>query len=508
MTPSPQQRAIIEAFGDTRSIVVNALAGTGKTTTIAQAVANAPELRGGVVLALAFNKHAADDLARKLPPGAQAATLHSLGLRILRDAGFRSGVDGRHAYRDADRAVDEMYAPRAITRQVARLVASAASAAKVRLWQPDAIEAGIRAIGLEITEAMEQAGWGVPRLATATRRALDHAAARVADDAGLTFDDMVWAPIILGLARPHVDLVIVDEAQDLNASRLDLAARVCRGRFVAVGDENQSIYRWNGAIPAALDRVVERFDAVRLPLTVTWRCAADIVEVARSVVPTYEARPGAPRGEVVRGEVADAQPGELLLARTNAAVMRSALSLIRRQRPAAVVGKDVQDRLLQLLNGAAEGAGSHASVQRVIGLANRLAEDAALRAEAESMDTLAAEIRDMAATLDVVAEGLPTVEAVATRIRHVIRSMRDPDAVSCMTVHKAKGAEAEGVTVVADSLRGAERLSEEGCVTYVALSRAKSRMVMVGESPEPVEAAVRRVAPERTSGQMAIGGVA
>ena len=499
MQYTAEQQAIFAAFAGRRSVVIQALAGTGKTTTTAEALSHAPELRGGRVLALAFNTSAAHDLTRKVPRGVQAKTLHSLGYSMLRAGGLRCQPDGKLTMREAVATVQAMGCPRAIERSVARVVADGVSAAKNRLARREALVDLLVHTGAEVTAAMTDSGWGVPRLALAVADCLDTAYRRLERGAGLTFDDMVWGPLVLDIARPLADLVLIDEAQDLNRSRFELAARAAGGRVAVVGDRNQRIYGWNGALPDALGLAAERFDAVTLPLTMTWRCGASIVEVARSVVPEYRARPGAPAGHVVRGDVGQAQAGDMVLGRTNASVFSAALSLLRRGRRTAVVGKDIAARLVALITGAQTNCGGSTDAVRVVGMAVQQAQAEAARARTDGLERYADELSDMAATVAVIGEGLAHVPDVVARIDQLVGAVADPEAVRCMTVHRSKGAEADGVVLLADSLRGDEQGTEEGCVTYVGLSRARHRLVVSGKAPPAVEAAVEVQASRRAA---------
>src|SRR4051812_38185721 len=80
---SSQQQDIFTEFKDGRSnLVIRARAGTGKTTTIIEAISYAPEEK---ILLAAFNKKIAEELKDKLKnPKAEAKTLHSLGFGFVR----------------------------------------------------------------------------------------------------------------------------------------------------------------------------------------------------------------------------------------------------------------------------------------------------------------------------------------------------------------------------------------------------------------------------------------
>ena len=79
---SEQQKAIFDFFKQGQgNLVVRARAGTGKTTTILEAISYAPEDK---ILLAAFNKKIAEELKSKLKnPKAEAKTLHSVGVSFV-----------------------------------------------------------------------------------------------------------------------------------------------------------------------------------------------------------------------------------------------------------------------------------------------------------------------------------------------------------------------------------------------------------------------------------------
>jgi hypothetical protein len=90
--PTAEQAAIIAAVRDTSAnIMVNALAGTGKTSTIemvCHAVKNIP------ILYLAFNKRIVDEAAKRMPSHVECRTQNGLGHRVWAQAtGKRLVVD-------------------------------------------------------------------------------------------------------------------------------------------------------------------------------------------------------------------------------------------------------------------------------------------------------------------------------------------------------------------------------------------------------------------------------
>ena len=91
-TPTPEQLAIVTAATDTTdNLLVSALAGAAKTSTL-EMIANAlPDVN---TICLAFNKKIATEMEQRLPSNCTAKTLNALGNAAWKDAiGKRTFID-------------------------------------------------------------------------------------------------------------------------------------------------------------------------------------------------------------------------------------------------------------------------------------------------------------------------------------------------------------------------------------------------------------------------------
>src|SRR5437868_5787027 len=80
MTPTPEQQVIIDfACNSTQSMLINALAGSAKTSTLVM-IANALPIQP--VLCLAFNKKIAEEMTERLPGHVTSRTMNAIGHRI------------------------------------------------------------------------------------------------------------------------------------------------------------------------------------------------------------------------------------------------------------------------------------------------------------------------------------------------------------------------------------------------------------------------------------------
>jgi len=512
---SPQQQTIFQWFATgqvlvlavwtvVRNLVCRARAGTGKTTTICHGVTLAPERR---ILVAAFNSTIRDELAVRLQAYAhiEVMTIHGLGFSFVRR--FWEGIRVDKTGSRADRLTQEVcgdQAPDKVKRLVSKLHT------KAREMAPLATT-GAELLGIAMEhecvpdEEWDEMGFGVDYVCERAVQCMALAAAtRPAE--GIDFADMLFLPIRNKWVRPRYDLVVVDEAQDMVLSQLALVLGACtpEGRACVVGDDRQAIYGFRGADSGSLDRLKAELDAAELGLTVTYRCGSAIVDYAKRLVPDYQAAPGAKEGEIVRGrtieQLADmAAPGEWVVSRTNAPLAKVAMALLRSQKRARVLGRDIGAGLKALLRKLATGKAAN-SIPAVLERLDAWEEREVERAERSGdkrAEALVEAIRDKAETLRVIMDGVTGVRELEARLDHLFSDDKDGStSVTCSSVHKAKGKEAGTVYVLVDTLYPKRpgpkpgepalppsvieaRAREEANIEYVAVTRAIDRLVLV-----------------------------
>lgn len=480
---SEQQEAVFAAVVEgTGHLVVQARAGTGKTTTIVEAVirllAARPELR---VAVCAFNARIRDELTRRferadLASSVAVRTLHQLGFALCRYAWPRIQKD------DAKSRSLAMVAAREVLGRTDRSTVAAvrqlASLAKNTLAATtDDLLAIVRQHGL-IVEGDERAPTPDELVAAATH-AME---AALGDTSRWDFDDQLWLPVRWGVpARDVYDVVIVDEVQDMNRAQLWHAQRVLvpGGRMVLVGDDRQALYSWRGADERGMARMTEELGAPTLPLSITYRCPKAVVREAARIVPDFRADAGNPEGVVRtagRAELErEARLGDVILSRTVAPLAGVCLGFIRRNVRACIAGRDYSAPLRDLVTRSKAQALADLSTW----LKAHQAEQYPKLIEQGDEDR-AEELADRVATLLELANDADSVEHVTRRLETLF--VEDPAVgqVVCSTVHRAKGLEWDRVWLLADTFRtGPKAGREEQNIKYVAITRAKRELVFV-----------------------------
>lgn len=487
---SVQQQAIFKACAESASsLVIEALAGTGKTTTIIEATRH---LKGKILLC-AFNKRIADELksrteAMDLGDAVHVSTLHGLGFRLIQRLQPGTDVDNMRGLGTALEALRAVDGP--ISKNYQWIVKDTMSICKETAPYLKASDGKI--VG-EIGYAFGHFDRLDPRFLEITCDAVLEAMRRSLEPTGFVdFSDMLYIPLHRIASRGEYDVVVVDEAQDMNRAQLALAQQVLKenGRLIVVGDRHQAIYGFRGADKGSMDRLREAFKAEVLPLSVTYRCPTSVVACAQAFVPALEAAPSAPAGEVAYKGYAqmikDAGPGNFILSRLNAPLLRLCLTFIKEGRSAIVEGKDIGKGLITLIKKLTYGNQSYDLNLFLDGL--RVWElKSCKKAEDNDDKDRVSQVSDQAEALRILSEGCSNISSL---MFHIDRMFEDTNGkankIILSTVHKAKGLESDRVFILCDTFKGGWQggEGEEANLKYVAITRSKGSLIFI-EHPEP-----------------------
>ena len=495
---SQQQNNIFNWFsGGTGHLIVRARAGTGKTTTIIEGIKHAPETK---ILLAAFNKRIATELDQRLEnTNAEAKTLHAIGFSFVRRYWERIFIEKRPGARKFDLAekVCGSRVPDAIIKLVANLHT------KAREIAPHATKQG------QLTEIMYQfdllpdedwvdEGYGVDFVEGKALEAMELAASKKPTATGIDFSDMIFLPVRNKWLSKKFELVVVDEAQDMTSAQLEIAQGVCSGRVCVVGDDRQAIYGFRGADSDSLDRLKAELNATELGLNTTYRCGTEIVKEAATLVPDFQAGPNNPEGKIISipsDKLTDtAEYGDFILSRLNAPLVGIALSLLAQGKRTCIAGRDIGAGLKKLIRTLAKGhaANSIPKLLERISVWEEKQVNRILRAHRgkpviffASISQTGAQIdaiRDQAQCLNSLCIEAKSVDAVTKRIDALFtdNGLGQQGTITCSSVHKSKGLEADRVFILRKTLR--TNSQEENNIQYVAITRAKSTLIWVEES--------------------------
>lgn len=495
---SEEQNRVFDWFSKTpgsvvdpnNHLVLSAFAGTGKTTTIIEGVRRAPER---AILVAAFSKIIQLELQGRIQglTNVKAQTLHSVGLACVRRYrdNIKIGFNSDRADMITD-AVCGVQVPDAIKKLVSKLHTKGREIKPHARRVGDLTEAAIR-FECEPDEQWENSGFP---LEVVEQFALDAMEFAANIKAGTTIDgsDMIFLPVRNGWLTPMNDMIVIDECQDMNAAQIEIAQGVLRpgGRICVVGDSNQAIFGFRGADSDSLDRLRTELRAGELTLSTTYRCGKNIVALAQELVPEFRAAEHNPDGIVRDSKMSElleiSGPGDFILSRVNAPLVSIAMKLLRSGKRTRIAGREIGKGLIALvrkLKGRSvpefESKVTAWENKQIMRLETKLAQ--AVNGRKRAIEDKIADIRDQADMLLSLSEGAKNVDQVVTRIESLFADDEEDDKaktmITCSSIHRAKGLEADRVFVLADTLR--DWTQEERNLRYVAITRAKSELVFV-----------------------------
>lgn len=485
--PTPQQGAIFNWFATGKgNLVVQARAGSSKTTSIVEGITFA---RDPKILVAAFNKHIATELQHKLDhPGAIAKTLHSHGFGFVRDKWQGVKVDMEGAEELFVKIVSKVYGE--VPGPVRRTLVRAFS--QVREVDPfvtdkDSVLSVMDAFDIWPDENYEANGFPGETIAEMVCLLLVKARDK---RSVVDFSDMVWLPLVNGWVKPQYNLVVIDEAQDMNAGQIELAIRSSKGRICVVGDDRQCIYAFRGADQNTINSLEQRLQATTLPLTVSFRCPKLVVQEAQKIVPDFQEWEGAKDGEILsilwKNLKDNVKPKDFILSRTNAVLSKAAFGLLKQGVSVQILGKDIGARLVKIIQAR--------KAKNIVDLMEKIrtwSGDEQAKAIAAGRKGKAAAVIDQADTIIALAEECSTINELVASIQKLFDDNKH-DPVICSTVHKAKGLEADNVFILMESFAWIKKITannpedalSEANIEYVALTRAKNKLYRVLGKPE------------------------
>lgn len=499
---SAYQRAIFDHVANGKKhLVVIARAGSGKTTTVIEALNHLPE--GKTALLCAFNKSIATTLSNRVPSGVTVKTLHALGYASIK----KTWGDHVHPLETRDAAIVDAVVPPKVTFEDRGNLRSLIKFAKAYMVESDEDLEDLRyqnGLGVASWDYYYDSNGDLPgefgkiEKFTADGEAIDPAAIRRAEDAiqfgwvrkalaiscrpsaEISYADMVYIPAKLGIRTGSFDYVFVDEMQDMDRGQLMLAKNALRvgGRLVGIGDDRQAIYSFRGADSRAIDRITEELDADVLKLPVSYRCPTSVATLVRDYVPDFETPPGAPEGKIEKVSIQKAQEtwheGDYVLSRTNAPLVRQCLAALAAGTRAFIQGRDIGAGLIALLK--------KSNAKNIPQLHKWLAtweKTEVARLTAADKEHLIEAARDKVAALVAMTDGLSSLSELRVRIEKVFANDGGPK-LMFSSVHRAKGMETKRVFVLQPTffnIRGSR--SEEQNLWYVAITRTMEQLYLV-----------------------------
>jgi DNA helicase II / ATP-dependent DNA helicase PcrA len=458
---SPYQKRLFYSIAkETENLLVIARAGSAKTSSLVEGARYIPI--GKRTLFCAFNKHIQEELQRRIGDRIECLTLHSLGLRGVKQRFPEVEIKKYKCWDIARELVgDDRYD------LVDSLVRTTNLCKAMLVDAPTKIDDLMADFNIDTCE--EETEKFIQYICQILRKCKE-------DTTSVDFSDMVWFPFVYGIKPGEFDLVAIDEFQDLTRSQLELAFSVVKkdGRLIAVGDPAQRIYSWNGADFEGFDRFRARFTPKELELPICYRCPRKVVELAQTIVPDIQVYEHAIEGEIIDIDVSELQkyavPGSVVLSRYNAPLIKHCMKFIKNGIPANILGRDIGEGLLSLVKKSKKK-----KVDSFLKWLDKWSMTERKKILAKHPNASTEIITDKVECLHNLCDGASTIEEVKTNITTMFASEDEEGnykkIVLMSSVHKFKGKEADTVCVLMDTLRSFSE--EELNINYVAFSRSK-----------------------------------
>lgn len=470
MKYSTYQKKIFKTVVNTdKNIIIDAAAGSGKSTTLFKIVELLPEEN---LLFLAFNKHIETYASKKLKAytNIKVQTGNSYGAMCIRNSKYaNTKFSVSKVWFTVDKVIGNFKLKGKIYNAVSVLRDFGFMGSNVT-----DLMAYISANPLILKQVRDSKVFTFANEILQVVNTLDK------DMSCYDFNDQVRWPLMHSLYKhtPTPDVLLMDEVQDCNAYSIGALEWFHKKgvRIIVVGDKFQGIYGFRGSNGDALDIVQGITGAERMPLSITYRCKSTIVDyaVARfeaindSETPPIEAYEEG--GKVVSLIGVEESPYRLervlkreikfILSPKNKHLLEIWFSLLRDYgKSSSFKGSKITAMLTTLFN----------DLKKKIPFSNVGNE---LRVLLDHADVEIADNAGAALTFFSVRK-YKDFDDVLSAIKELDKTNKD--SIHLHTVHSAKGLEAEKVAVIDDFFYSDQTAN----MTYVAYTRASDYILNI-----------------------------
>jgi len=460
LKPTDEQVAIVDQILENDgNLMIRSLAGTGKTSTL-ELIQSVIDIKP--VLYAVFNKRNADEAEDKFPSTTTIRTWNGLGHRVwMKSVTNKVTLNGKK-----------------IAEQLRELIKEAPASAQGPLW--DVFWEVIAAVGMAKSVGYVPEGKYPNARRLCTREEFhqrleeepDPLVSDLIDQMLFTsinhaykgyidFNDQIYMPALFGGTFPKFPFSMFDEVQDLNPVNHVMAEKLGSGRKVAVGDDNQSIYYFRGAMAGGMSKMKEKFAMNEMELSISFRCPEEIVKAAHWRVPQLKAfKPGGHYEQLQRLNMATIPDDAAIICRNNAPLFKLALRLLMAKRSVSVAGSDIGPKIVGIMKKLGDSEMDKESL---------LARIEDWRAEKKAKNSSTAD--DMAECMKVFASYGATL---GTSISYAEHLFQQSGTIRLITGHKCKGLEWNTVYHLDPWLIGLDE--QELNLRYVITTRSRDKL--------------------------------
>jgi DNA helicase II / ATP-dependent DNA helicase PcrA len=465
------------------NILIKAFAGTGKTSTIVEAVKFLPKDKS--ITFLAFNKHIQEELKTRLPEYVRCYTTYGIGMAAI-----------KRKYGDKIQ-FDEFKLDKIILKKSKswELHDEFKDEEEINYYL-NSIKKLVNLCRLSLTLKSEYIPYIAERhdILNLNKPKDIKRVLKVLDEMSTnreTFDftDMIYLPAIdNSIWMFPQDYVILDEIQDFNRCQIKIVEKILKkdkatgkiiGRLISVGDFFQGIYGFN----CADDKAFEYFEKIPntkiLPLSYSFRCSKNVILKAQEIVSDIKALDDAPDGIVRNGSaIGEAESGDFILCRTTMPLVKLFFEFLIQGKKAIVKGSDIGVHLIELI-------GTINNIKALIVFWEKELNDFAMDLRNKGIlnpneHSGFVALEDKVSTLLFLAKLSNSIEDLKLKIITIFTD--EIRGIILSTVHKAKGLEANRVFIIRPDLlplpnSRSWQWMQEMNLNYVAITRAKLELI-------------------------------
>ena len=543
--PSTYQQDILDFFlnNPQSNMLVNALAGSGKSTTACMLSEHSKTSD----LYIAFNASVVEEFKKKIKnPKTKVMTMHSLAYSIMlynveqesKDSGEKpKGFGSQRSKRTV--SLDNFKPHKILDEEITKRYGRYIEFAK-RVFLKDNYVNLYNLCRLTLTDMSSNKdvsrlindhvlflyygdeGYSAPDISeiTSTLKILDTKSKQQFETQGvIDFTDMLW--ITFNKLKydnwevPYWALytnIYCDEVQDFSNIQLNFLKFIKRtkGRYVFIGDFHQAIYNFAGANAQAFNQIPKMFAPVEtFDLPICYRCAKSHLsrvnrEYGIPILPCDDAPMGFVK-TIDKNKISEyAKAGDMVISRKNKWIAEVVLDLARNGTPIFIEDKEMVEAIKrQILSSKCTSVGTlEKFLQKVISNYNKKLFEIVSKNvregghEEEHLEAVAetnSKIDNTSFLLEILKGYLEnhassdSVSKFSNFIDKLLNTTPSPNCVRLCSIHKAKGLEATNVFVLNeakinyDFRNSKEQNIQEKNLSYIATTRAKEGLYLVKE---------------------------
>lgn len=481
--PSNKQQKIFDTWNNSdKNILINAVAGSGKTTTLLELL----KFCKYRTLFLAFNKSVQEEIQSKIDSmgleQGKALTMHSLGLSAIRKHYKKVVIKNGKNF------------------ELLKLVQTKhKSIFKYMKWE-DKLKLSYTLMDMNdisrlfLTDDMATIK---KHLQSMDKNFVNHKEivslwasfvdfrekSYTSNTIIIDFNDMIYLAAREKLYIPvEPYYLMVDEAQDLNLAQHRLVENLIEQgtiiKWIAVGDRNQSIYGFSGAYSSSFDKFIDMGNVEELPLDICYRCAKNIIDASNEVYDVMEYGKEEEGIVDIVDNLYDIKPESMIICRNTSPIIKLYFGLLGTGMPVYIKGDDILASINRFLKPYLNYtvAGTKMELQYKL---DELQEDKTDEGRLK-LYLFKEDYSNFKALISHMSTDYELIKVLLDKIANLFK-VKDKATMLC-TIHKAKGLESDVVYILNENLipskfaTSPEQLRQEQNLKYVARSRAKKEL--------------------------------